>query len=137
MQDTCTVVAKPHPFQVERVTAEFQQGKTITEMLGDAVAHSCEVTINGVRVTREWWDKVRPKAGQILHIAVFPQGGGSGNKWLRAVLMVAVMVVAWYAAPYLTGPTYGVFAGASTQLVAAGIYLVGSLHGEALVPGAP
>lgn len=127
----CTIVAKPHPFQSDRVQATARAGQTISQMLGD-IALSARVSIGGYEVPRQLWDKVRPKAGQTLHVEVFPQGGdGDSGKWLRAVLMVVLIVAVvvfqqYYLIPEL-GATWGAAAGAA-------LMFVGGLAINALVP---
>lgn len=132
MHAMCTVSAKPHPFQMERVYSEVRHGQTLTQMLGDAVAYSARVQIGGHDVPRALWDKVRPKAGQMIHVDVFPQGG-DGNKWIRAVLMVALIYFTAGA-----GATWASGISAATGISTGAIYAIagvlGSLEGRPLLP---
>lgn len=127
-----TIVAKPHPLQSERVFCQAAAGQTIAQLLGDA-AHSCEVTVGGHPVPRELWSKVRPKAGQMLHVTVYPQGGGEGSKYVRTALMIALTIYAPGLAASLTSDG-ALLAGANTALVTAGLMALGSLAINALIP---
>lgn len=127
----CTIIAKPHPFQSERVQAFARAGQTIAQMLGDA-SHSCRVTVGGYEVPHRLWDRVRPKAGQTLHVEVFPQGGDSG-KWIRAVLMIALIVVTYGYGAAAAG-AFGVTSAAGVAAFQAGLMFVGTMAINALVP---
>lgn len=132
------LVIRPHPFSMDHGVRPVRAGQTIEQMLleateGEPIALTVRVEIGGYEVPRALWSKVRPKPGTAIHVTRMPAGSGGGKKLLRTILLIAVMVVAWYAAPYLTGAS-GIFAGANTTLVAAGIYMVGSLIVNALVP---
>ncbi|WP_396616806.1 host specificity factor TipJ family phage tail protein [Lysobacter soli] len=131
------LVLRPHLFSQDHGIVQVRAGQTLQAMLDEAaqgadIAATVRVQIGGIDVPREVWARVKPKAGTAIHVTVMP-AGGSAKKILRSVLLIAVMVVAWYAAPFLTG-AFGVFAGVSTAVVAAGLYMVGSLIVNALVP---
>lgn len=102
------------------------------EMIGDAATDALEISVGGVNVPAHMWDKVRPRANTPVNVTVIPQGG-NGGKWLRTILLIVVAIVAWEVAPYLTGE-FGLFAGANTTLVAAGIALAGQLLVTPLIP---
>jgi len=130
--DSCTLVARPHLFDSRStVYAETRAGQTLLQMLGEQASHACEVTVGGQPVPRALWSKVRPKAGQTIHVTVWPQGGGGGgNKVLRTVLLVVVAVLSAYtggAVGAAYGSAYGAAAGAA-------VAVVGSLVVNALVP---
>lgn len=126
------VVVKPHPMRSDTVCAQVPAGQTLAQMLGEGASHALEVRVGGELVPRVLWARVKPKAGQFIHVQVYPQGGG-GGKLLRTVLLVAVAIVAWEVAPYLTGE-FGLLAGANTAAVAAGLAIVGQLAINALIP---
>jgi hypothetical protein len=76
------------------------------------------VWVDDVEVPREFWSRVRPRAGRTVFVRIIPQGGGGGgDKVLRTILLIAVVVVA-----VALGQIYGVaLAGAITgSTVAAG-----------------
>lgn len=95
-----TMVARPHPFDTETVYAEAKAGQTIAELLGAGASHSLRVEIGGIEVPRSLWHQVRPKAGQRLTIAAFPQGGGNNNKLLKIVVLIVAVVYAYYTQDY-------------------------------------
>src|SRR6185437_6167986 len=129
---SCTLVARPNLFDRDStVYAEVQAGQTLAKMLGEQATLACEVSVGGYAVPRELWGRVRPKPGQTIHVAVYPQGGGGGgNKMLRTVLLVVVAVLSAYtggAVGAAYGSAYGAAAGAA-------VAVVGSLIVNALVP---
>ncbi|TAN06301.1 MAG: hypothetical protein EPN38_08575 [Rhodanobacteraceae bacterium] len=129
---TFPVVASPHPLRSDKVVAYIREGQTLREVIGDHAAYSLKVEVGGIEVPEHMWNKVRPRAGVPVHVQVYPQGG-NGGKLLRSVLLIVVAIVAWYAAPYLTGE-FGLLAGANTAVVTAGLAIVGQLAISALIP---
>jgi hypothetical protein len=122
-----TVVAQPNPMVPERVFCHIQAGKSIEQMLGECASHACEVTVGGYPVSRDLWSKVRPKAGQIVHVTIYPQGG-NGGKVLRTVALVVLSIYAPYLAPYLG------YTGLGAAAITAGVMIVGALAINALIP---
>lgn len=88
-----TLVARPSVFEPDTVFCEVPAGQTLAEMLGEAAALSCEVTVGGYPVPRQLWGKLRPKAGQSIHVTIFPQGGGQARKWVR---VIAIAIISYY-----------------------------------------
>lgn len=131
---SCTLVACPNPLQpAERVFTHVPAGQTIAEMIGTDASHSLSIQVGGYEVPRELWAHTRPKANQVIHAVNYPQGGsGEGSKYLRSALMIALMIYAPGLAESLTGTEYGLFAGANTAFVSAGLMAVGTMHGAAL-----
>lgn len=62
---------------------------------------------------------------------LYPQGGGNGSKWIRAILTIVVIWFAWWAAPYLAG--YGASATAVSAWTA-GLTIAGTMLVNTLVP---
>lgn len=91
---------RQHPAAQDTVYAEAKAGQTIAELLGDGASHTVAVFIAGHEVPRELWPRVRPKAGQRLDITAYPQGGGSGNKLLKLVVLIVAVVYAYYTGDY-------------------------------------
>lgn len=114
--------------------------------------------LDGYPVSKTQWATTILKEGQHVDYRVVPTGGGAG----RLLGMIAIMAVAWYAAPMLTGSALGVSgaafgsagyaamgaavtAGAVTagsaalamSLATMGVNLVGSLLVNALFPIRP
>ncbi|MGY3265793.1 host specificity factor TipJ family phage tail protein [Lysobacter sp. HA35] len=133
-RDTNALVLRPHPFSVDHGVRRVSGGQTLEAMLleateGEPVALTVRVEIGGTEVPRALWSRVRPKAGTAIHVTRMPAGSGNGAKWIRTILMIVVMIVAWYAAPYVAA-AFGV----STAVASAAIFMVGSLIVNALVP---
>lgn len=135
------IVARPKVFGGERITGAVPAGQTIDEMLGLLVTQ-CNIhplmipalavfvvdpaTGREVRVPYERWRFTRPKAGKLLLVKAMPQGGGGGGGGkspIRMIAMLAVMVIAWYAAPIIVGAMAGVSVagGAAAATVGAAI----------------
>lgn len=112
-------------------------GYTIKEILElatipEPVWNNVVVTMNGVEVARDQWDRVEPREEDVLGIHVIPLGG-DGKSLLRSVLMIAVAVVATiYGGPL--GAAIGLKGTAATAVGAAVITLAGTLVVNALVP---
>lgn len=113
-----------------RDIAHFPVGQTLAEALGPDCSESVRVSLAGIHVPRERWHLIRPREGVTVNARVIPQHGGAG-KILRSVALIALAVYAPTLAGQMTGE-FGIFAGASTALVTAGITLIGSLTGSAL-----
>lgn len=126
---TCMMVAKPHPLLSDTVCAEVRAGQTLLEMVGENASHALEVRVGGEVVPRVLWSRVKPKAGQYVHVQVYPQGG-NGGKWLRTILLVVVAIVAWEVAPEVAAA----LGTSNVAAVAAGLALVGQLAITALIP---
>lgn len=135
------VIARPFPFCQRPEMCMVKSGRTIARMLeeiadGAPLAQTLRVEIGGYEVPPAIWGKVRPKAGTQIAITVMPAGGGDSSKWIRAVLMIVVAIVAWYAAPVLMGAmgasaaTIAAYGG----MVASGLTMLGTMAVNALVP---
>lgn len=125
----CTVVAKPQPFG-ESVFAHVQAGQTLAQMLGKGVSGTCRVTIGGEPVPQALWAHVRPKAGQVIHVVRFPEGGGGGNKWLRTVALVVVAYLSYGVGSGTLGGLTGGYAAAA----GAAVGIIGNIAVNSLIP---
>ncbi|QNK00983.1 hypothetical protein [Dyella telluris] len=124
-----TVLAKTHPLSADWVTSEMPAGQSIAQMMGEQASPSCNVTIGGHSVPHAMWDKVRPKAGQTIHVLGVPQGG-NGGKILRTVAMVALVALSsGVAAGTIGASVFGSYAG----LAGASIMIGGSVVGDPLI----
>lgn len=150
------LVACTNPFTTERVDLALPEGLTLAEMIELAQpdpilrAHA-HVFLGEEMVAREWWGRVRPKAGQVIAVRVVPEksggGGGGGKNPLRAVLTIAVMAASLAMGPALgamiLGPelaTTTLFSMGALTVTAGGliggaiISAVGNLMINALIP---
>lgn len=138
MPESLQLVCKTNPFDRQSaVYAETAAGQTLAQMLGDGVSNTAHVLINGEPVPRELWAKVKPKAGTQIDVILMFQGGG-GGKWLRMVMIVAVVALSIYA-PYLAPQAWGTLSAAGTvtaagALLSAGVMIAGMLMVNALIP---
>lgn len=128
--DVMPLVLRPHPFSADAGVVYARPGQTIGQMLraaaGDRELAPVEVRVGGYEVPAAMWDRLRPKQGAVIEVTGLPQGNMNAN-W-RAVLMIVVMVVAWYAAPALAG-TWGM----GEAAWGSAIMMVGNLAINALV----
>lgn len=118
------------PSRIDRVAAE---GQSIEEILAEAGVYAHEgvhVHIGSVRIPRERWGHVRPKAGRTVRVSVAPLGGGGGSKALRIVLIIAIVILSVYTA----GATAPLLGPAASAGLGAAISIGGSLLVNALVP---
>ncbi len=89
---------------------------------------------NGREVPLALWERLIPRHGDMVVISARGLGGGGGNKVLRTVAMIAVVVVS-ILAPYAAPAAWGVGAGTvGGALISAGVMIGGSLLVNALLP---
>lgn len=132
MTQTCDIVARPHVLTGECVYAQVEAGQTLAQMLGMDASEACQVSIGGHTVPRAMWGKVRPRAGQTIHVAAIPQGG-NGGKALRTIAMVVLVVVAnVYGGAF--GTAMGLTGSTATAVGSAAIMIGGSLLINAVIP---
>lgn len=144
------VVWPRNPFQsAERDMCRMAPGSTVADWMRmqaiDEFPLPTICLVNGQPLLRRDW-AIRPLAMQDVVVLVsLPGGGGGGggSNPLRAVLSIAVMVMAPYAAAGLMGYGFGAAGLAAAQaamgaigfsLVAAGVSMVGMALVNALVP---
>lgn len=146
--ESLKVVASALPFSNLQTHKTIECGPTLLEIV-DAViperygnAVGAVVFINGYKINKCVWYKVRPKPGTLVNIKVVPQGGGGGKNPLSTILALAVFV----AAPYLAAsiaPSLAAGATAGTLTIGqslafaglkAGITVVGMMAVNAIAP---
>ena len=142
------VLTRPQAISSDTFTHVLPEGLTIDEMLAavswdEAALDFTSVVLGGHEIDRRYWNKIRLKPGQRLLIAIRPGnfgggGGGMGKQILTAVAAIAIMVVAWYAAPAIAGAILpsGLSAatvGAVEAGIAAAIGIAGTLALSAFV----
>lgn len=114
--------------------APFLPGETLSaylERVGIRVADApMLVWQNGRPVPQNLWRRLIPRTGDQILIRAKMEGGGGGNKILRTVAMIAVVVASIY-----TGGAVGAAYGAAWGAVAQGaVMIAGSLLVNALLP---
>lgn len=132
MTESCKLVLQRNVLESDRVFASVQAGLSIAQMLGEEPSQTCEVTIGGQPVPRALWSHVKPRAGQIVHVTVYPQGG-NGGKLVRAVALIALVVVANVYGAQL-GAALGLTGATAASVGSALIVFGGSLLINSLVP---
>jgi len=113
--------------------AEVKAGQTIEEILGAQAAYSLRVTIGGIEVPRSIWAKVRPKAGQRVHVEFWPQGG-SARKWILTIVAIVATVFTMGAA---AGASWALVAGLSATTVMVGGAMIAALALALIPPPTP
>ena len=127
-------VFMPHPFDAERVTGTVPEGLNLAEIVAvadvePAVRPFLRIWINDELVPREYWHRVRPKAGAMVGLKVVPGKGGGGI--LRTVALLAVAAVATWATAGIMGyltPTLGLLNTAG-ELTFMGTMIQGAIGG--------
>lgn len=106
----------------------FDQSILLSRMVDDqfpvALHNDVVLVVDQLVVPRDQWDKVVVTPSQYVFMGLSPAGGDSGKSVLAAVAMIAVAVLAPYAAAGLGAGAIGTMGNA---FVAAGIAMVGSL----------
>ncbi|HET8791810.1 MAG TPA: host specificity factor TipJ family phage tail protein [Modicisalibacter sp.] len=132
------IIAANHPLRSGIVDRCIQDGLNLEQILVEAQpdpilrAHAY-VFVGDVKVPRERWSRVRPKASSLVTIKVVAQGGGGGSKNpLRTILTIAVVVFAPQVAPLL-----GVTSTLGAAVLTAGVTAVGMLAVNAIAPIRP
>ena len=142
-QETVKIILHHNPFQLHQNVEVLEgdlslPGQSIREWLNtQGIAEFKKPTIclvNGEPVLRKDWEttKIIAETGQPMAVSFLsiPQGGGNGEKILRTVLMLAVLVAAPYASAALA-PVLGITGVAASGLTAtlalAGLVLVNVL----------
>lgn len=141
------VYTSPLPFSNKQTAITVPLGASIQDIVNAAVppryhgAVGAVAMINGEIIPREFWGRVRPKAGNHnIAVRVVPTGGKKGGKNpIASLLSIAVLVAAPYIAGAILGPTL-----AATQigigpltyggLLSSAIGVVGRLAVSALAP---
>ncbi|KXA71809.1 hypothetical protein AXA74_16850 [Bordetella hinzii LMG 13501] len=118
--------------------AAFLPGETLgayLERTGTHVANApMHVWHNGRQVPPALWRRLIPKAGDQILIRAKMEGGGGGNKILRTVAMIAVVVASVFA-PYLAPAAWGIQAGTyGAALLSAGVMIAGTLMINPMIP---
>jgi len=137
------LIVRPHVLSSrDQVEAQLPEGLTVAEIVDRFAAEQAELStvwIGDAIVPREHWRYVRPKQGSRVVIAVVPRGGGKkGKSILGMIAMVAVAVVAWYAAPVIAVGLGASATGFAASAIAMGITAIGSLAISAIFkPPAP
>jgi hypothetical protein len=132
------VFTRPHPFDDTPVQCALPTGHNVLEILhlaGLKFAEHLEiyVFVDDLIIKKDQWKNTYPTENQIVSVNVMPAGGDDGNKVLRVVALIAVVVIAIYAPTLLPKTSY--FAkGVGAGLLSAGVGIVGSLLVNALIP---
>lgn len=102
-KDKIAVLASPLPFSNKVVPSFAPVGSTVENivlgilpprLVGSDIG--AIVTIEGHRILKKDWKRVRPKPGTVIDVQVVPMGGG-GKNILGTVLTIAVLIAAPYA----------------------------------------
>lgn len=67
-----TVAARIDPFVAGIVRREFPAGITVAEAMAELQLDAAQVFIGGQHVPREWWGRVRPNPGVVVHLKPVP-----------------------------------------------------------------
>lgn len=133
--DIVTVYYQPRwPLDSASFKREFPAGESINELIQrlGTKTQGLGVSINGHEVYREYWGRVRPKAGTQIFVRRRPAGGGGGKSIWRIIGMIAILALA-VAAPYLLG--LAGLAGFAATPILGGLMTVGQLISATILVG--
>lgn len=134
-----TVHVSTNPFGFEHERHIFDEGVTIEQILSSvSIKPACYpvVILGDVEVYPVLYDRVKPKSGSIITVAMVPMGGGG---IFKAVVSIAVAVFAPYIAAPLAaslGVTSAVGLALTKAVVGFALNAVGSLLVNAIAPPA-
>lgn len=101
------IVFSPSPFQTRTQRYTMAPGCSVEDAIdiagiGANLRRHIGVFVDDVRIPRERWALTRPAKGQVVQLRVELAGGGrNGKNPLRAVLTIALVVVATIVAPHI------------------------------------
>lgn len=126
------LIVRPHVLSSrDQVEAQIPEGLSVAELVDRFASEQADLStvwIGDAIIPREHWRYVRPKDGARVMIAVVPRGGGKKGKGILGMIaMVAVAVVAWYAAPVIAVGMGFTAGGVAASAIAMGITAIGSL----------
>lgn len=100
MNKKIKMTAVVHPFSSKQKRVEFDEGKTIQDMVtfvqpDTLKLRNAVVFINGKVIPKEIWDEHKPKKGELVEVRAcpIPHGGGGGKDITRLVLTIAVVAL--------------------------------------------
>lgn len=134
------VISSPLPFSNLQQKAQVSHGMTIQQIVDQVIPeryHGCVdavVFINSHIIGKENWSLVRPKSGTIVNVRIVPQGGRGKNP-LAAILSIAVLIAAPYAAAAY-GTTLGLsVTGAGVLTAGQTAFFTGLVRGAVTIVG--
>jgi hypothetical protein len=144
------VVYQPHAFDGLVDHGFAGEGQTIADIveglkLPPHYRPFLHAWVDDVEVPREFWARVRPRAGRTVFVRIIPQGGGGGgDKVLRTILLIAIVVVAvalgqYYGLALAQTLVPGAVAGSTAALAATAaitvtVSMLGTMALNALIP---
>ena len=142
MSNNIDIVAHLHPFRSDCEQLEGRIGATLLELMTESgldpvilSAPGVRLYVNDVAIARNLWPTFTPTAGQLVTVGVVPTGGdGGGKDVLRIVALIAVSVVAMYAAGPIATALGFAKDGIAASTIAATMTLGGALAINALIP---
>ncbi len=135
--ESLQVVTVDHPFRREErrlKIVEWRRGLTVSDLVKAHVPEGMRVKtfLNGREILPVDWLSAYPLPGQQLMIVPDLGGGDALKSVFRVVLMIAIMVAAWYVG----GPALLGLEGTALNLFVAGVTMVGGLLVSYLIPPA-
>lgn len=105
--------AAMHPLKTVKLDLIATPGQTLQEIVDSLqtkygiqskIFNNHILFLDGYPIAKEQWSEIKLKEGQHVDYRVVPTGGGSG----RLLATLALVAVAWWAAPYVAGAALGV-----------------------------
>lgn len=133
------IVTRPSMFRETLYYTQVPDGITLADVVGPNVCDDVVIFVNDRRIELDHWATTHIFHEDIISIAILPAGGGDGGKNpLRTIAMIAVMVVATIAAPYMLPAGLkgaSIIGGLTWKGVATGMLMTGGMMAvNALIP---
>jgi len=95
-----SLLLRPHEFSQDVGVVHVDAGQTLRQMLLQACAGAeladaeLEVRVGGHVVPAEWWSRLTPKAGAVIHVTRCSLAGGNSRQIIGMVAIIAVSLFA-------------------------------------------
>lgn len=103
--DLVTLAAIPHPLKSERIDGFMPYGMTLSQIISEVektsqirLPHDIVLLVNGYVIPKEDWDHYMPAVGSRIEYRAV-----AGKDVLRTIATIAVIIAAYYYAPYIAG----------------------------------
>lgn len=122
-KDRVNIISVRSIFSMNKIFQNIDYGRTILEIVkeiqsDESMWENINVYINDTYIEQDIWYKVKPKEGTVVRIFATPTGGGeegSQKDIIRLVAIIAIVIIAPSAAPYIVS-ALGVSTAVATAL---------------------
>jgi sulfur carrier protein ThiS len=138
--DLVDVYVRPSPFRQEKKHFRLAAGMTIGEMIDECATEaglhpeksSLSVSLNGHKIPRKNWSRIRVKPGMTINVVAVPRGKAIGKILGAIVALVAAVVAPYLASAFFVAGTTAF--SVATGLIGAGLPVCGEVRVLSLCP---